>query len=136
MCSSLPDPHEGINTSVPLETTLQSFIYGTVVLTGDNGKATYGKFILIQDDYDNKKYYLCGHLAKVEVEIDENVIPGQIVGLVGSTGNSSGPHLHLTVFMNDSEDFRKITYEENNIDKFRYKSYVIDPLNNRIMWKG
>lgn len=53
----------------------------------------YGTYIVLKAD-NGRDYYYC-HLSDVTVSNGERVIPGQIIGKVGSTGNSTGPHLHF-----------------------------------------
>ena len=84
--------HKAIDIAVP---------YGTPVLAADNGVVIksgystigYGGRIVI--DHNNDYLTLYGHLAQAMVEEGEVVKKGQVIGLVGSTGYSSGPHLHL-----------------------------------------
>ena len=49
---------------------------------------------------DNGFTTLFGHMSSIGVSAGDRVAPGQIVGLVGSTGNSTGPHLHYSIFLN------------------------------------
>jgi murein DD-endopeptidase MepM/ murein hydrolase activator NlpD len=84
--------HKAIDIAVP---------YGTPVMAADNGVVIksgysttgYGGRIVI--DHNNDYLTLYGHLAQALVEEGDVVEKGQIIGLVGSTGYSSGPHLHL-----------------------------------------
>ena len=45
---------------------------------------------------------LCGHLSGYNCKVGQYVAKGQTVGYIGSTGNSTGPHLHFTVFKDGS----------------------------------
>ena len=58
----------------------------------------YGNYVVV--DHGNGYTSLYGHLQKATVKQGETVSAGQQVGVIGSTGNSSGPHLHLRVRKN------------------------------------
>ncbi len=80
--------------------TVQSYTSGTVeqVVTGQNGsKKGYGNYVVVKDDKNN--YILYGHLDSVNPNIQKGsrVSVGNPLGIMGSTGNSTGPHLHLEV---------------------------------------
>ncbi|MER3631886.1 MAG: hypothetical protein C4325_06775 [Blastocatellia bacterium] len=62
-------------------------------------KGGYGNMIEIDHGKGVTTRY--GHLSKIEVEIGDNVTRGQIIGRVGSTGRSTGPHLHYELRIND-----------------------------------
>ncbi|MFN6964217.1 MAG: M23 family metallopeptidase [Pyrinomonadaceae bacterium] len=70
---------------------------GTVVKAGWQGG--YGNMIEI--DHGNGVTTRYGHLSRVEVKVGDSVFRGQSVGAVGSTGRSTGPHLHYEVRIND-----------------------------------
>jgi murein DD-endopeptidase MepM/ murein hydrolase activator NlpD len=70
---------------------------GIVVKSGWQGG--YGR--LIEIDHGNGLTTRYGHLAKLEVEVGDTVTRGQLIGLVGSTGRSTGPHLHYELRLND-----------------------------------
>jgi len=55
----------------------------------------YGNRIIIR--HDNNRQTLYAHLSAVDVKIGQYVVAGQKIGEVGSTGRSTGPHLHLEV---------------------------------------
>jgi len=50
-------------------------------------------------DHGNGVRSLYGHLKRVDVKVGQRVAKGQVIGLVGSTGRSTGPHLHYEVLM-------------------------------------
>lgn len=70
---------------------------GTIVKAGWQGG--YGN--LIEIDHGNGLTTRYGHLSKVEVQVGDTVSRGQLIGLVGSTGRSTGPHLHYELRLND-----------------------------------
>jgi murein DD-endopeptidase MepM/ murein hydrolase activator NlpD len=67
---------------------------GTVIAAGWNNTG-YGNMILV--DHHNGFVTRYGHLSKMLVRAGQSVAQGQLIGLMGSTGNSTGPHLHFEV---------------------------------------
>ena len=70
---------------------------GTVTKAGYSGG--YGNMIEI--DHGNGITTRYGHLSKIEIEAGDVVTKGQLIGLIGSTGRSTGPHLHYELRLND-----------------------------------
>ena len=70
---------------------------GTVISAGFKGG--YGNMVEI--DHGNGLTSRYGHLSKIEAEAGETVTRGQLLGLIGSTGRSTGPHLHFELRLND-----------------------------------
>jgi murein DD-endopeptidase MepM/ murein hydrolase activator NlpD len=70
---------------------------GTIVKAGYEGGYGY----MVEIDHGNGLTTRYGHLAKVNVENGTPVTRGQLIGFVGSTGRSTGPHLHYEVRIND-----------------------------------
>jgi len=70
---------------------------GTILKAGWQGG--YGNMIEI--DHGNGLTTRYGHLSKVEVQVGDVITRGQLIGLVGSTGRSTGPHLHYELRLND-----------------------------------
>lgn len=64
-----------------------------------NWEGGYGN--LIEVDHGNGLTTRYGHLSKVGVQIGDTVQRGQLIGMIGSTGRSTGPHLHYEVRLND-----------------------------------
>lgn len=88
--------HEGLDIAFPTGTKVLSCETGTVVSAGWNGG--YGKCIII--DHGGKLQTVYAHLSEIKVRTGQKVVRGQYIGNVGSTGNSTGPHLHLGVKLN------------------------------------
>lgn len=89
--------HVGADFAAPTGTPVVACMDGKVLEAkeGVSWGGSYGKAIVIDHGGGYKAVY--GHLSKIEVKAGDKVSEGQQIGLVGSTGNSSGPHLHLEV---------------------------------------
>lgn len=90
--------HTGMDIASNQGTAVYACDSGTVVLAAWNGG--YGNCIMI--DHGNGYKTLYGHLSVISVSDGQSVSKGQTIGQVGSTGNSTGPHLHLEVYKNGS----------------------------------
>jgi murein DD-endopeptidase MepM/ murein hydrolase activator NlpD len=69
------------------------------VVTEAGWKGGYGN--MIEVDHGNGLKTRYGHLSKIEVEVGEALSRGQVIAYVGSTGRSTGPHLHYELRLND-----------------------------------
>lgn len=85
--------HQGIDLPAPTGTPAYSTSYG-VVKAVIHKRTGYGKHVIIQSD---KYEIVYAHLSKIKVKEGERVSPGTVVGLVGSTGTSTAPHLHYEI---------------------------------------
>ena len=77
---------------------------GTITTAGDNGNG-YGIYVVIDHgkDANGKKYTtLYGHCSSILVSKGQYVEAGQVIGYVGSTGQSTGPHLHFEIRINNT----------------------------------
>ena len=101
--------HEGIDIAAPHGKEVMAPSDGTVVFAGLEGG--YGNVVVIDHGYGIKTRY--GHLAKILVKAGEVVKRGHVVGAVGNTGRSTGPHLHYEVRVNGvPQNPRKFILEE------------------------
>ncbi|MCX5267254.1 MULTISPECIES: M23 family metallopeptidase [unclassified Streptomyces] len=90
--------HSGQDFAVPSGTKVMAAHGGTVVKAGGNGAGdgpAYGNAIVIK--HANGVYSQYAHLSRIDVKIGQVVKTGQKIALSGSTGNSSGPHLHFEI---------------------------------------
>ncbi len=85
--------HQGIDISASMGTPIRASADGIVVIASEQGG--YGNCTVI--DHGNGLGTLYGHQSAFNVQVGDKVTRGQIIGLVGSTGNSTGPHLHWEV---------------------------------------
>jgi murein DD-endopeptidase MepM/ murein hydrolase activator NlpD len=69
------------------------------VVTEAGWKGGYGN--MIEVDHGNGLKTRYGHLSKIDVNVGDSIARGQIMGFVGSTGRSTGPHLHYELRLND-----------------------------------
>jgi murein DD-endopeptidase MepM/ murein hydrolase activator NlpD len=85
--------HTGLDFAAPSGTPIRSVGTGTVFSTGYDGR--YGQKTVIRL-VDGTELWFC-HQSSIDVRVGEQVSRGQEIGTVGSTGNVTGPHLHLEV---------------------------------------
>ncbi len=86
--------HNGIDLAAPEGTPVYATAAGTVSQMGWN--PVFGLMVLI--NHGNGLHTLYGHLSSAYVERGQPVEQGRLIGAVGSTGRSTGPHLHYTVY--------------------------------------
>ena len=87
-------PHLGIDLKAPLGTSILSSQSGKVVYAGQQFTG-YGKVIIIE--HDTRWTSLYSHLSQIKVKLGQTVRQGEVIGTVGSTGRSTGPHLHFEI---------------------------------------
>lgn len=89
--------HRAIDIAAPRGTKVKAADSGYVALVGRNDKS-YGRYVVI--DHGNGFQTLYGHFDTVYVEAGQSVGKGQVIGLCGSTGKSTGPHVHFEIILN------------------------------------
>lgn len=92
--------HNGIDFADKVGTTIMAAADGKIIGTGDLGKFAYGKWITI--DHGNGLVTLYGHLSKISVSPGKSIKKGDKIGEMGSTGFSTGSHVHFTVYASKS----------------------------------
>ncbi len=123
--------HKGVDFAAPRNTPVYAAGDGVIEYSRSNGG--YGKFIRIRHNSDYKTAY--AHLARFAKNISEGkrVKQGDIIGYVGTTGRSTGPHLHYEIIFRNkqvnplkvrmpkelklkNQDFNSFIIERNRLD--------------------
>jgi murein DD-endopeptidase MepM/ murein hydrolase activator NlpD len=91
--------HTGWDIATAMGTPIAATANGVVVTAGMSSIG-YGLHVIV--DHGNGLKTLFGHLSSIDVSLGQEVFLGDEIGLVGSTGNSTGPHLHYEVRLNDA----------------------------------
>jgi len=92
--------HQAIDLAAPLGTPIKPVASGKVEIISYNSFGL-GNYVVIHHSYDFYSVY--AHLSKINVKKNEQVEQEDIIGAVGSTGYSTGPHLHLETIVNDQK---------------------------------
>jgi len=103
------EAHDGVDFAMPEGTPILAADLGEVVQAGPG---LYGTTIIIRHSWGNSYY---GHLSQTSVTVGDKVATGQEIGLSGSTGVSTGPHLHFGI-------------RPNHYDPFNGYHGMVDPL--------
>ena len=88
--------HTGLDIAAPGGTPIKAAASGTVVFSGRKG--SFGKMLVISHGNGVQTYY--AHCSKLLANVGDKVSQGEVIANVGSTGNSTGNHLHLEVRVN------------------------------------
>ncbi len=91
--------HAGVDLGYEYGTQVLALFDGVVLEAGDYSDG-YGNQVLIYHRQINS-YTRYGHMSQVNVRVNQAVRRGEMIGRVGSTGNSTGPHLHLEYIIPD-----------------------------------
>ncbi len=100
--------HTGVDIPTPAGTPIMAAGAGTVVWAGwglftetpTNDKDPYGLAVAIRHDFgynDQQLYTIYAHMSKVDAIVGQHVETGEVIGFVGSTGATTGPHVHFEV---------------------------------------
>ena len=89
--------HQGLDFTAPTGTPIYASANGVVKTAGNLGTG-YGIHVVINHGYGYQTLY--GHMVKVKVRPGQKVVRGEIIGYVGNTGKSTGPHCHYEVHKN------------------------------------
>ena len=90
--------HKGVDWACPVGTTVRASSAGTVIQASYSGG--YGNNVVISHPDGRMTRY--AHNSKLLVQVGQHVNQGDVLGITGSTGNSTGPHLHFEVTENGS----------------------------------
>ena len=112
-------PHYGLDFSAPIGTPIYATADGKVVTAGLN--SGFGLYVVIYHGFGYETLY--GHMNKINVQQGQQVKRGHIIGFVGNTGLSSGPHLHYEVHKN-SHYQNPIYYFFNDLKQSEYDRMI------------
>ncbi|MBI1306923.1 MAG: peptidoglycan DD-metalloendopeptidase family protein [Bacteroidetes bacterium] len=112
--------HTGMDFTAPKGTDVHATGDG-VVESVTSKKWGYGNHIIVNHGYGYKTLY--AHLSKFNVKPGDKVTRGQIIGLVGSTGKSTAPHLHYEVIVN-GEKRNPANYYYNDLSAEQYEEMI------------
>jgi hypothetical protein len=120
--------HHGIDLPADMGTPILAINAGDVSKAGFT--PGYGK--LVELDHGNGYQSKYGHASKIFVQAGQKVQKGQIIALVGSTGNSTGPHLHFEISQNGiafnpslyfEQEFRIISADKEYLNTAKFEDY-------------
>jgi murein DD-endopeptidase MepM/ murein hydrolase activator NlpD len=89
--------HAGLDFAAPIGTPIYATANGTVKESSFNGGG-YGNHVVINHGYGYETLY--GHMVRIKARVGQKVKRGEVIGWVGSTGKSTGPHCHYEVHKN------------------------------------
>ena len=129
--------HPGVDFGVPLGTPIHAPIAGTVIATGNTdsvpGCYSWGKWVLLR--HSNGLSTLYAHLSVISSKVGDRIDAGGILGYSGSTGYSTGPHLHFTVYATDGvqivpfEELRATSKCKGLVTPAAAPNAYVDPMN-------
>lgn len=96
--------HAGIDLGAPMGTPVLASMTGRVVYAGMAG--SYGN--LVEINHHDRWVTRYAHLSRIGVQVGQQVVQGQQVGMVGSTGLSTGPHLHFELLIPSAQGWMTI----------------------------
>lgn len=126
--------HNGMDFRAPMGTRILASASGKVIGAGDTDLtcpgASYGKWVFIR--HTNGLSTLYGHLSTIGVSEGQDVRTGQIIGYSGSTGYSTGPHLHFGVYASSGVSVQSLASKACNGKTYRMPiaatNAYLDPL--------
>ena len=89
--------HTGLDIACSSGTDIKATASGTITFAAYSG--SYGKLVKIDHGNGIETWY--GHCSKIYAKVGQKVNAGDVISAVGSTGNSTGPHLHLEIRINN-----------------------------------
>jgi len=92
--------HPGLDFAAPAGTPIYATANGTVEFAGNRGDG-YGNNVIINNGYGYKTLF--GHMFRIKARAGQRVNRGEVIGWVGSTGKSTGPHCHYEVIKNGNK---------------------------------
>ncbi|HLF45035.1 MAG TPA: M23 family metallopeptidase [Chitinophagaceae bacterium] len=92
--------HPGLDFTAPSGTPIYATADGTIEFSGNRGDG-YGNHVIINHGYGYKTLY--GHMYRIKAKAGQRMKRGEVIGWVGNTGKSTGPHCHYEVIKNGNK---------------------------------
>jgi murein DD-endopeptidase MepM/ murein hydrolase activator NlpD len=108
--------HAGLDFAAPIGTPIYATANGTIETAGNTGNG-YGNHVVINNGYGYSTLF--GHMFRIKVKSGQKVKRGEIIGWVGNTGKSTGPHCHYEVHRN-GDPVDPVYYFYNDITPEQY----------------
>ncbi len=115
-----PKMHTGLDFAASIGTPIYATANGRIALTAFEEKG-YGNHVVIDHGYGYQTLY--GHMVRIKAKAGETVKRGEVIGWVGSTGKSTGPHCHYEVIRN-GEKIDPVHYFFNDLSATDYERMV------------
>lgn len=112
--------HTGIDFTAPVGTEIYATGDGVVEKAENEGNG-YGVHVVINHSYGYQTLY--GHMSRVKVKPGQKVKRGEVIGFVGNTGTSSGPHLHYEVIKN-GEKINPVNFFYSDLTPEEYEKVI------------
>lgn len=112
--------HSGLDFSAAIGTPIYSTGDG-IVEQADNLAQGYGNHVVINHNFGYKTLY--GHMSRIAAKRGQKVKRGDIIGYVGSTGVSTGPHLHYEVIKNNTK-INPVNFFYNDLSPSEYQAMI------------
>ena len=112
--------HAGLDFAAPQGTPIYATAQGVIRVAGNTSNG-YGNHVVIDHGYEYSTLY--GHMYKVNVRVGQVVRRGEVIGYVGSTGKSTGPHVHYEV-MKSKKHLDPIYFFYNDLTPEQYQQIL------------
>jgi murein DD-endopeptidase MepM/ murein hydrolase activator NlpD len=111
-----PKMHKGLDFTAPQGTPIYATGNGVIKFAGSSTSG-FGNHVIINHGYGYETVY--GHMVKIKVTTGQKINRGEVIGWVGSTGKSTGPHCHYEVHVNgDAVDPVYFFYNDLNAEQY------------------
>ncbi len=121
--------HRGLDLPTPRKTPIYATANGVVEYVQSKNKGAYGRVVRLAHSYGFKTVF--AHMQKTNVKVGDVIKKGQLLGLSGNSGRSSGPHLHYEV------RYANLVLNPKNFIKWDLKNYdKIFKSERRVPWES
>ncbi|GHM98612.1 peptidase [Cytophagales bacterium WSM2-2] len=120
-------PHNGLDFAAPYNSPI--YATGDGIVTYASGGTTYGNVVFVDHGYGFETRY--AHMTKYIVGIGQKIKRGQILGYVGNTGLSYGPHLHYEVLYNN-KFVNPINFFQRDLNNKEYEKLISKATNSSL----